>query len=188
LVAFNETMLRVLGYPREALLGKPYATLVAPAARAAFQANPAALQQPGELETQWIKPDGTVIDVWIGTTTIRGPDGDFVRSRSAARDVSETKALANALSSRAEELRRINQELEEFSYVVSHDLKEPLRTLEAFSTFLAKDYGPQLGANGQEQIDHLVQASRRLGRLIDDLLTLSRTGRVINTPPAFGWD
>src|SRR5205814_2257155 len=85
-------------------------------------------------------------------------------------------------------LRRINQELEEFTYVVSHDLKEPLRTLEAFSNFLALDYGNILDAEGHEYINHLIQASRRLGRLIDDLLMLGRAGRVINTPHPFNWD
>src|SRR5262249_6628985 len=59
------------------------------------------------------------------------------------------------------------------------------RTLEAFSSFLAEDYGSQLGSEGQEYIAHLIQASKRLGKLIDDLLTLSRVGRVINTPRVF---
>jgi PAS domain S-box-containing protein len=195
LVAFNETMLRTLGYPREVLLGKPYEVLLTPGGKTLYRANPSALQQPGEIETQWVKQDGAIIDVWIGTTTIRDANGAFIRSRSAARDVSETRRLADALRNKAEEvsraniqLRRTNQELEEFTYVVSHDLKEPLRTLEAFSNFLAQDYGPLLEGDGQEYISHLVQASRRLGVLIDDLLTLSRTGRVIHTPRPFAWE
>jgi PAS domain S-box-containing protein len=195
LVAFNETMVRTLGYARTELLGQPFARLLPPAARAGYLRDPAALQRPGELETQWVKRDGTVIDVWVGTTTIRDAAGAFVRSRSAALDVTERRRLANALRQKAEELgranaqlRRINQELEEFTYVVSHDLKEPLRTLEAFSAFLAEDYGPALGEEGQGHIRHLIQASRRLGALIDDLLTLSRAGRVIHTPRPFPWD
>jgi PAS domain S-box-containing protein len=194
-VACNETMLRTLGYPREALLGQPYGRLLTPDSRAAFAEEPAMFQQAGELETQWVKHDGTVIDVWIGTTTIRDEKGTFIRSRSAARDVTERKRLANVVRAKAREigeanarLRRINQELEDFTYVVSHDLKEPLRTLQAFSNFLAQDYGPALGEEGQEYINHLIQASRRLGALIDDLLALSRAGRVINTPRAFSWD
>ena len=194
LAAFNETMLRVLGYPREQLLGRAYATLLPPAGRSAFLANPQVMQQPGEVEMQWVKQDGTVIDMWIGTTTIRDASGAFIRSRSVARDVSETRRLANALRHKAGELvrsndhlKRVNQELEEFTYVVSHDLKEPLRTLEAFSNFLRQDYGDQLEGDGKEFIGHLVQASRRLGRLIDDLLMLSRTGRVINTPRVYAW-
>jgi PAS domain S-box-containing protein len=193
-VAFNESMLRILGYPREALLGQSYATLLPESLKAGFFADPGVLQRPGEVETRWVKQDGSVIDVWIGTTTIRDASGGFLRSRSAARDVSETRRLANALRSKAEELgqanlqlRRINQELEEFSYVVSHDLKEPLRTIEAFSTFLASDYGDVLHGDGQDYLNHLRQASRRLGLLIDDLLTLSRTGKVIHTPRAFTW-
>lgn len=194
-VAFNETMLRILGYPREALLHQSYATLLPDGAREEFLADKSTLQRPGEIETQWVKQDGSVIDVWIGTTILRDANGEFLRSRSAARDVSETKRLEGALRDNAGELskanqllRRINQELEEFTYVVSHDLKEPLRTLEAFSTFLASDYGDVLQGEGQEYISHLRQASRRLGKLIDDLLTLSRTGRVINTPRAFAWE
>lgn len=186
-VAFNETMLRILGYPREALIGRPYATLLPPDRRVEFLADPTPLQQPGECETQWVKQDGSVIDVWIGTTTIRDPDGAFVRSRSAALDVTELHQKADQLSRANLQLRRTNQELEEFTYVVSHDLKEPLRTLEAFSTFLATDYADALAGDGQEYIRHLQQASKRLGQLIDDLLTLSRTGRVIHTPRPFAW-
>jgi chemotaxis family two-component system sensor kinase Cph1 len=194
-VACNETMLRALGYRREALLGQPYTRLLPAGGRGDFLADPTVFQRPGELETQWVKQDGTVIDVWIATTTIRDERGAFVRSRSAARDVTDRKRLANALRAKAEEvalanahLRRINQELEDFTHVVSHDLKEPLRTLEAFSNFLAADYGSVLGAEGHEYISHLIQASRRLGALIDDLLTLSRSGRVIHAPRPFSWD
>ena len=86
-----------------------------------------------------------------------------------------------------EQLCRINQELKDFTYVVSHDLKEPLRTVAAFSTFLAADYGPALAGEGIEYLNHLTQASRRLGALIDDLLALSRAGRVTHTPRAFAW-
>jgi PAS domain S-box-containing protein len=194
-VAFNDTLMRTLGYEREALLGQPYTRLLPPQSRDAFLTDPAMFHEPGELEAQWLKQDGTVIDVWIATTTTRDEQGNFVRSRSAARDVTERKRLANELRDKAAELeeanvslRRINQELEEFTYVVSHDLKEPLRTLEAFSNFLAQDYGSVLGAEGLEHINHLIEASRRLGRLIDDLLTLSRAGRVINATHAFSWD
>ncbi len=194
LVAFNETMLRALGYPREAILGHSYAMLLTPEGRAAYHADPVVMQQPGELETRWVKRDGTVIDMWIGTTTIRDAEGQFVRSRSAARDISETRGLSDALHTEAEklgsandQLRRANQELEDFTYVVAHDLKEPLRTIEAFSTFLSADFGDVLTGEGEEYLRHLRQASRRLGRLIDDLLTLSRTGRVIHTPRPFLW-
>ena len=84
----------------------------------------------------------------------------------------ERLARANA------ELSRKNKELDEFTYVVSHDLQEPLRTLIAFSDFLMRDQGDRLDDAGREYVRYLVEASRRLRALIQDLLTLSRAGKV----------
>ncbi len=164
--AVNETMLRELGYQRGEMLGQPFALILAPESRETFREEPGVLRRAGEIETQWQGKDGRVRDVWIGLRVVG-------RARELER--------ANG------ELRRINQELEEFTYVVSHDLKEPLRTLEAFSGFLASDYAGRLDEDGREYISHLIAASRRLGKLIDDLLTLSRAGRVMGKARPLDW-
>src|SRR5207248_3642549 len=150
------------------------------------------LMVDGELEMQWVKRDGTVIDVWIRSIPLIDSDDRFIRSRSAAQDVTQRNRLGNELRCRGDELeqavaelRAINKELDEFTSVVSHDLKEPLRTLEAYSNLLAEEYSTQLGADGFEYINHMLTASRRLARLIDDLLSLSRAGRIATTPRVF---
>jgi PAS domain S-box-containing protein len=190
-VACNDTLARALGYTRQELQGQPYGRILTPAARAAHLKNPGCFREACDIDGQWVRKDGSVIDVWIRTTPLVDAEGRF-RTRSAAQDVTEKNRLMNALVAKGKELeeanvhlRRINQALDQFTYVVSHDLKEPLRTVLAYSTFLQKDYGDQLGADGHDFINHLVNASRRLGQLIDDLLKLSRAGRVIDTAHEF---
>jgi PAS domain S-box-containing protein len=75
------------------------------------------------------------------------------------------------------DLERSNRELDEYTYVVSHDLKAPLRSLQAFSHFLIKDYSEKLDETGRDYLDRIQSASKRMQRLIDDLLMLSRVGR-----------
>jgi light-regulated signal transduction histidine kinase (bacteriophytochrome) len=103
-----------------------------------------------------------------------------------AQDVTARKRLEAELREKNErlgqandELSQKNRELDEFVYVVSHDLQEPLRTLIAFSDFLLKDYGDRLEPEGQEFVRYLVDASRRMRAMINGLLTLSRAGKVI---------
>ena len=83
-----------------------------------------------------------------------------------------------ALSAKADELSETNKELEDFTYVVSHDLKEPLRGIEAFSSFLAEDYSEKLDDEGKRYISVVRESAVRMKVLIEDLLELSRIGRV----------
>jgi len=88
-------------------------------------------------------------------------------------DITKIKQLEAGLLENAERLRRSNEKLEEFSHVVSHDLKEPLRTIEAFSGFLLEDYGEKLDEEGVNYLHTLRKTSSRMRELISDLLALS---------------
>jgi len=187
----NDTLLNTLGYKREALIGRSFERLLPPERRAAFAERLAEYMRQGsiELESQWVKAGGEIIDVWVSGTAVLGRDGKLINSRSVAQDITarhrleaELKEKNDRLARTIDELSRKNKEMDEFTYVVSHDLQEPLRTLIAFSDFLLRDCGDRLDANGQEYVRYLVDASRRMRALIHGLLTLSRAGRVTGDP------
>jgi signal transduction histidine kinase len=83
---------------------------------------------------------------------------------------------AAQLKARAEELDRINRELDDFAYITSHDLKEPLRGIRAYCEILLEDYRDKLDAAGQRRLATLVELCHRLENLIGDLLTYCRVG------------
>ncbi len=85
--------------------------------------------------------------------------------------------LEHRVAARTSELENANKELESFSYAVAHDLRAPLRAMEGFSTILAHSYNERLDALGLEYLDRIRNASSRMGKLIDDLLSLSRVSK-----------
>ncbi|HUI64329.1 MAG TPA: ATP-binding protein, partial [Bacteroidota bacterium] len=82
---------------------------------------------------------------------------------------------------KSEEIEARNRELDDFTYVVSHDLKEPLITIEGYSKIVLSDYRDLIDDEGKSYLNSLVQSSQRMKSLIDDLLTLSRLGRLSET-------
>ncbi len=192
LVTFNETLCQILGYAREELHQQLYTRLLPPESREHYLKDTGAYQQQGEVETRWLKHDGTVIDVWIRSVPVQDEQGHFVRSRSVAQDVTERNRLADELRRRRDELeranvdlRRINKELDDFTSVISHDLRAGLLTIDATSNSLAEEFSGKLGADGFEYVTHLRRASRRLRRMIEELRTLSRAGRITTAPRPF---
>jgi len=183
----NETLVRTLGIPREALVGRPAADLV-PLGRKPSELDPFAELSPSEpieFETEWARADGDPIAIWVTGSPVASGDGRVRQFRCAAQDLTAKRTLEAELKLKNDhlaranvELSRKNKELDEFTYVVSHDLQEPLRTLIAFSDFLMSDQADRLDEEGKEHVRYIVEASRRLRSLIQDLLTLSRAGKV----------
>src|SRR5207249_2831696 len=93
---------------------------------------------------------------------------------AVARDITGQRLTARQMEDRASELAAVNQELEAFSYSVSHDLRAPLRHVMGFAMLLQQTSAAALGDDGRQFLTKIIGASSRMGRLIDDLLAFSR--------------
>src|SRR5699024_4860782 len=101
-------------------------------------------------------------------------DVDLMRRRLVAQ-------IATTESARAD-LEVSNRDLEQFAYVASHDLQEPLRKVASFTQLLQRRYGDQLDERGHQYIEFASDGARRMQRLIQDLLAFSRLGRAEEDP------
>lgn len=105
-----------------------------------------------------------------------GDDVEAMRAR-ILRDLDETQEANRRLDEQARDLERSNRDLEQFAYVASHDLQEPLRKVSSFCQLLQRRYGGQLDERADQYIEFAVDGAQRMQRLINDLLAFSRVGR-----------
>ena len=172
IVLVNAQAERLFGYPREELAGQPVEILVPdaikaahPDLRAGYAADPRPRQMGAGLDLSGRRRDGSTFPAEIALSAIDTGQGLLVSA--AVRDVTEQRQARD-------DLRRINQNLESFSYSLAHDLRTPLRSLAGYSTVLIEDYADTLGADGRGYAQRIEAASEHMGRILDDLLRMSR--------------
>jgi PAS domain S-box-containing protein len=189
MILANAQVERLFGYTKSDLLGQPIEILIPqrfrqrhPAHRGDYFSNPRVRPMGPGLELCGLHRDGHEFPVEISLSPL--DMGEEALVCSAIRDVTERKKkedefkeLDRQLRHQNSELLAINRELESFSYSVSHDLRAPLRSIDGFSLALLEDCGDNLDADGKAHLERIRNATARMGRLIDDLLTLARMSR-----------
>ncbi len=192
----NERLCDIVGYPREELLALSFQDITHPDD---LEADLAFVQQclngerdDYEMEKRYLHRDGHTVWIHLTVSVVRQADGAVDHFISIIENIAHRKAAQQALNELTrtleqqveartgelaeanETLQQRNRELQDFAYVASHDLQEPLRKIQAFSDLLRADYGKRLDAQGRDYVDRMESAASRMSALIKALLLFSR--------------
>ncbi len=182
IVFVNHAFCETYGYNEQEILGKESSMLCKRKQDSRPQREIYQALAGWEVASYHVRKDGSDFPVSLSRSIIHREDLSEVMVVNIARDISEFKLTEKRLAELLQEVESVNQELKDFAYIVSHDLKAPLRGISSIAEWIAADYADRLGSEGKEQIQLLTSRVKRMHNLIDGILQYSRVGRAKWSP------
>lgn len=181
---WNKGAENIKGYKAEEVIGKSFTIFYLPEDKERNLPerllNEARKSGSAHHEGWRIKKDGTKFWGSVVLTALHNEDRDIIGFSKVTRDLTERKIAEDKQKQNAEQLEAQNKELEQFAYVASHDLQEPLRKIRTFNSLIIEHEGEKLSEKAKDYFARSISAADRMNRLIEDLLTYSRATRDVN--------